>query len=58
MQGLQVELILRLLLHDAQVGPQSRLGDGLGVVVVVLLALGERLDVDRRDDPRLMAELA
>ena len=39
MQRLQVQLILRLLLHDAQVGAQSRLGDGLGIVVVVLLAL-------------------
>ena len=56
MQSLQIELILRLLLHDAQVGAQSRLGNGLGVVVVVLLTLRERLDVDCRDDARRVPE--
>ena len=39
-------------------GPQRRFGDRLGVVVVVLLSLHERLHIDRRDDPRLVAELA
>ena len=58
MQSLQIELILRLLLHDTQVRAQSRLGDRLGVVVIVLLALGERLDVDRRDDARRVPEPA
>ena len=29
----------------------------LGIVVIVLLPLHERLYVDRRDDPRLMAQL-
>ena len=58
MAGLQVELVLGLLAHDAQVRPQGGLGDRLGVVVVVLLALHERLHVDRRNDPRLVAQLA
>ena len=58
MAGLQVELILRLLAARAQVGAQSRLGDGLGIVVVVLLTLHERLDVDRRDDARRVPEPA
>jgi hypothetical protein len=34
---LQVELILALLLDDAQVWPQRRFGNGFGFVVVVLL---------------------
>src|SRR5829696_8268400 len=54
--GLQVELILRLLGHAAQVRAQGRLRDGLGIVVVVLLPLDERLHVDGRNDPRLVAE--
>ena len=54
MQRLQIELVLCLLPHDAQVGAQSRFGDRLGIVVVVLLALRERLDVDRRNDARGM----
>jgi hypothetical protein len=41
MSRLEIELVLRLLLHDTQVGPQHRLGDGFGIVVVVLLALRE-----------------
>ena len=31
--------------------------DRLGVVVVVLLSLGERLHIDRRNDARIMAQL-
>ena len=58
MASLQIELILGLLPHRSQVRSQRRLGDRLGVVVVVLLPLHERLHVDRRDDPRLVAELA
>ena len=54
--GLQVELILALLLDEPQVRSQRRLGDRLGIVVVVLLPLHERLDVDRRDDPRLVPQ--
>lgn len=57
MQGLKVELVLRLLAYDAQVGPQCGLCDRLGVVVVVLLSLDERLHIDRRDDPRLVTQL-
>jgi hypothetical protein len=53
---LQVELVLALLLDDTQVGPQRRLGDCLGIVVVVLLPLQEWFDVDRGDDPRLVSQ--
>ena len=56
MAGLQVELILCLLADDAQIRPQSRLGDGFSVVVIVLLPLDERLDVNCRNDPRFMSE--
>jgi hypothetical protein len=56
MAGLQIKLILRLLADDAQVRPQGRLSDGFRVIVIVLLPLHERLDVDRRNDPRFMAE--
>src|SRR4051794_38763821 len=54
--GLQIELVLALLLDQAQVRAQGRLGDCLGVVVVVLLPFQERFDVDRRDDPRLVPQ--
>jgi hypothetical protein len=57
-QGLQVELILALLGDGAQVRPQGSFRDRLGIVVVVLLPFVERLDVDRRDDPRLEAHSA
>ena len=56
MAGLQVELILRLLADNAQIRPQGRLGDGFGIVVIVLLPLDERLDVNCRNDPRFMSE--
>jgi hypothetical protein len=39
MTGLQVELVLALLSDRAQVRSQRRLGDCLGIVVVVLLSL-------------------
>ena len=55
---LQVELVLALLLDEAQVRPHRRLSNGLGIVVIVLLSLNERLHVDCRDDPRLVTELA
>jgi hypothetical protein len=45
MIGLQVQLVLGLLAHGAQVRAQSRFGDRLGVVVVVLLPLRERTRV-------------
>src|SRR5262249_24578999 len=44
--------------YDAQIGPQGSLCNRLGVVVVVLLSLHERLYVNRRDDPRLVPQLA
>lgn len=47
MQGLEVELVLRLLTNNAQIRPQGGLCNWLGVVVVVLLSLYERLDIDR-----------
>src|SRR5579871_6632292 len=56
MEGLEVELVLRLLTDYAQIGPQYGLSDRLGIVVVVLLSLYERLHVDRRDDPRLVTQ--
>src|SRR5262245_39051016 len=56
--GLQIQLLLALLPHRAQFGPQSRFCNSLGVVVVVLLALHERLHIDRRDDARLVTKLA
>src|SRR5580704_16567149 len=58
MTGLQVELVLALLRDEAQVRPQRCLGNRLGVVVIILLPLHERFDVDRRDDPRLVAQCA
>jgi hypothetical protein len=58
MTRLQVELILALLLDDTQVRSQRRLGNCLGIVVVVLLPLQERFDVNRRDDPRLVPQRA
>ena len=51
-QCLQVELILAFLPNKIQVGPQSSFGDGLGIVVVILLPLGEGLRVLCRDDAR------
>ena len=56
MAGLQIELVLALLLDHPEVWSQRRFGDGLGVVVVVLLSFHEGLDVDRRDDPRLVTK--
>ncbi len=58
MQGLQVELILCLFPNKLQIRPKSRLGNRLGVVVIVLLALDEGLDVDRRNNPRFVAQFA
>ena len=57
MAGLKIELILRLLAYDTQVRPQGCFSNRLGVIVIVLLTLQERFDVNRRNDPRLMAEL-
>jgi len=58
MEGLEVELVLRLLSDYAQIGPQRGIGNSLGIIVVVLLSLCERLRIDRRDDPRLVTQLA
>src|SRR6516225_10455508 len=57
MEGLKIELVLCLLAHGAQVRSQRRLSNSLGVIVIVLLSLHERLHIDRRDDPRLVAQL-
>jgi len=58
MTGLQIKLVLALFLDRAQIRPQRGLGDCLRIVVVVLLALHERSDVNRWDDPRLVAQSA
>ena len=58
MTCLQVELILALLLDKPQIRSQRCLGDRLGIVVIVLLPLHERLDVDCRNDPRLVPQRA
>ena len=55
--GLQVELGLGSS-PARQVRSQRRLGNCFGIVVVVLLPLHEGFDVDRRDDPRLVAKSA
>ena len=47
MQGLKVELVLRLLAYDAQVGPQCGLCDRLGAATVSWTRykrVGRRLD--------------
>ena len=53
MQGLKVELILIFLRDGPKIGPQRGFCDRLGVIIIVLLALVERLYVNRRYDPRL-----
>ena len=58
MARLQVELLLTLLAHPAQVGAEGGFCDRLGVVVVVLLTLHEGLHIDRWNDARLVAEHA
>ena len=40
-QRLQIQLILGLLADQLQVGTQRSFGDGLGIVVVILLPLDE-----------------
>src|SRR4051812_27886828 len=47
-----------ILLDRTQVRPQRGLVHRLGIVVVVLLALHEGIDVNRRDDPRLVPQSA
>ena len=56
MAGLEIELLLRLLLYGLEIRPQRRFGNGLGVVVVVLLPLRERFDIVRWNDPGLKAK--
>jgi hypothetical protein len=43
MQRLQIKLLLRFLRNCFEIGPQSSLGDGFSIIVIVLLALIERL---------------
>ena len=57
MQGLKIKLILGLLADQLKVGPYRGYGNCLGIVVVVLLSLGEGLGVLGRDDPRFEAQL-
>ena len=56
MASLEIELLWRLLLYELEVRPQGCFGNGLGIIVVILLPLRERFDVDRRDDPGLKAK--
>ena len=58
MQGLQIKLILGFLANGSEVRSERCLGNGFGIVIVILLALQERLHVDRRDNPWLEAKLA
>jgi len=72
MQGLQVQLLFAFLGNDWKIGAQSSFGYCLGIIVVVrrendsldlflvhlTLAFVERLNVNRRDDPRLKPQLA
>lgn len=58
MEGLQVQLSLRLLSNKVQVRAQRCFSNGFGIVVIVLLPFHERLAVLSRDDPRFKAELA
>ena len=51
-------MAIRLLFDHAQIRSQRCLGDRVGIVVIVLLALDEGLDIDRRNDPRLMSQRA
>jgi len=45
MAGLKIELVLCLLAHRTQVRPQGCFSNCLGIVVIVLLPLHERLYV-------------
>ena len=56
MQCLQVQLILALLCHGLQIWTQCGLGNRFGVIVILLLTLDERPDIDRRDNPRLKTQ--
>ncbi len=47
------DLLLEIRIKQAS---KRRLGDGLGIVVIVLLPLHERLHIHRRNDPRFMPE--
>ena len=50
MQRLQIKLLLCLLGNRLEIGTKSGFGDGLGIIVIVLLAFVERLNVNRWDD--------
>ena len=58
MQCLQIQLLLRLLGNRFKIWAQCSFGNRLCIIVVVLLALVERLNINRRDDPRLKPQLA
>ena len=50
-------LAFRLHRNEAHGGAQCRLNDRLGIRHIVLLALDERLDVDRRDQAHIVSQL-
>lgn len=56
MQRQQIHLFRRLDRHEAHGRPLHRFGDRLGIAVVVLVTLEERLDVLRRDQTRIVTE--
>jgi len=56
MHRLQIQLILRLLTDALQVGPQRCLSNTFGIVLVILLALHERLGVLGRNYPWLKTQ--
>jgi hypothetical protein len=55
-QGLQIKLLGRLQRHRTHGWTLRRLGDGLGIAVVVLVAFEERLDILGRQQVNVMAE--
>ena len=55
-QRLQIELLDRLRGHKAHPRALNRLGDRLGVAVIVLQPLEKRLHVARRHQPGVVAE--
>jgi hypothetical protein len=50
-------LLLCFYRHEPHARTLSRLADRFGIGGIVLLALHERLDVSRRDQPHLVAKL-
>jgi len=58
MQRLEIKLLLRLLRYRLEIGTQSGFCNSFSVIVAVLLALVERLHINRGNDPGLEPYLA